>query len=169
MKKMDIDGDGYTEAEVYTEDGKIIKSLIDEDHDGKIDTTVDYKNGYRDTAEKSTRHNGIVDVWIKYYFNGVPSMIARDANGDGKPDYWRYTKNGFVYKREWDRNHDGKPDVRFLYDVKPDLRLVADENRLIEREYDRNFDGSFETVQTNSARNGVAAKVTATAGASDEV
>ena len=148
-KKRDLDGNGFKEAIAYYDENKVLVKLqIDEDIDGKYETTVYYKNGFRDTGEKDTDRNGQADTWIRYYFTGLPWIIARDRNRDGRQDYWRYLKNGFVYKKERDRNYDGKVDLVISYEGKPDLRFDEDEElKEFERKEDNDYDGVFEKVE----------------------
>jgi len=145
-KKVDLDGDGYYETRLFY-DGKLItKALIDMNGDGKTDGTITYKNGFRESAERDANLDGQVDTWIKYYMTGVPWIIARDKNTDGRPDYWKYMKLGFVYKREWDRNFDGKPDARVLIQGKADFREKEETVQDMEKQFDEDFDGQFEKV-----------------------
>lgn len=145
-KKVDLDGDGYTETRLFYEGKMIAKALIDMNGDGKTDGTIFYKNGFRESAERDANLDGQIDTWIKYYMTGVPWIIARDKNGDTRPDYWKYMKLGFVYKREWDRNFDGKPDARVLIQGKADFREKDDTVQAMEKHFDEDFDGQFEKV-----------------------
>lgn len=151
-KKVDLDQDGFQETELIYEGKLIVKALIDENGDGKIDGTILYRNGARDSGERDVNFDGQTDTWIRYYITGLPWEITRDKNGDGKVDYWKYLKNGFVYKREWDRNFDGKPDVRILVPGKADLRGVDEPKQKIEKQYDDDFDGQFEKVEKVTKR-----------------
>ena len=148
-KKIDLDGNGFKEAMAYYDENKALSRLqVDGDIDGKYETTVYYKNGFRETAEKDSDRDGKPDTWIKYYFIGLPWIISRDRNRDGAPDYWRYLKNGFVYKKERDRNFDGKVDLAISYEGKPDLRFDEDEEaKEFERKEDNDYDGVFEKVE----------------------
>lgn len=143
-RKADLDGDGYSETQLFYEGKIVIKALLDENGDGKTDGTVSYKDGFRERAERDINFDGKIDTWIKYYITGVPWIITRDKNGDGNVDYWKYLKNGFIYKREWDRNFDGKPDVRILIPGKADLRELDERYQLLEKYSDENYDGDFE-------------------------
>ncbi len=147
-KRADLDGDRNMESEIFYEtDGRTIsKILIDENGDGKEDGIVYYRMGVRFSAERDINFDGKTDAWIKYYMTGIPWVVERDKNGDGRPDYWKYLKNGFVYKREWDRNFDDKVDVRIQIPGKADFREGADSKQLVEKSVDDNFDGQFEKV-----------------------
>lgn len=147
MKKMDLDGDGIKESNVYYDGNKITKVVMDKNHDGKTDATIYYRNGFRDYAEMDSNFDGIIDTVILYYFTGVPASIASDRNGDDKPDRWTYFKNGIIYKREWDRNFDGIPDYRIIFSTKSDYRIdKATDMQEITKEYDDNYDGIFEKI-----------------------
>lgn len=151
VRRADLNGDGSKEANIYyDENDKIVKIIMDKNHDAKTDCTIYYRNGYRDTAEIDANFDGIIDTVVFYYFTGVPASIAVDRNKDGKPDSWTYFQNGFLYKREWDRNFDGIPDYRIIFATKPDYRIDAKtELQKIEKQYDNNYDGVFEkTIKT---------------------
>lgn len=145
VRRMDLDGNGSKESEVTFQNRRITLVRMYK-HLAKIPyAVIYYKNGCRDRAEIDTNGDKRPDVWIKYYFTGLPASIACDRNGDGQAEMWKYFKNGFIYKREWDRNHDGKPDYRILFDVKPDFRPTGKtEEQAIEKQYDNDFDGKFE-------------------------
>ena len=167
-RKVDLDEDGFQETELIYEGRMIVRALIDENGDGKIDGTIQYRNGFRDTGERDVNFDGQTDTWIRYYITGLPWLVTRDKNGDGQVDYWKYLKNGFVYKREWDRNFDGKPDVRILVPGKADLRDPDEQKQQIEKQYDEDFDGQFEKIEKVSKRV-PQIMVKTTAGAIDEV
>ena len=99
-KKVDLDGDGYTETRLFYEGKLIAKAVMDVNGDGKTDGTIYYKDGFRESGERDANLYGRIDTWIWYYITGVPWIIARDKNGDVKPDYWKFMKLGFIYKRE---------------------------------------------------------------------
>ena len=169
IKKMDLDGDGAKESNVYYEGNKITKVVMDRNHDGKPDVVIYYRNGFRDYAEIDANFDGKVDTVVNYYFTGVPAMIAVDRNGDGKPDRWTYLKNGFIYKREWDRNFDGIPDYRIVFSTKADYRVdKKTEMQSIVKYYDDNFDGVFEKVVATHKR-AAAKRVATTVGSLYEV
>src|SRR5688572_21562322 len=83
-KNIDIDGDGYKEAQVLYSGNQIVKTLIDTYHDGFKDTVIYYKNGYREHAEQDTNRDGKADRWVYYYFTGVAWKVAEDLNKDGE-------------------------------------------------------------------------------------
>ena len=78
--------------------------------------------------------DGTIDTWTTYDSNGNAIVSAIDQHKDGKPDYWKYYRNGKITKREWDRNFDGKPD----------LRVLEENGHVIMTQYDNNFDGKYE-------------------------
>ena len=100
------------------------------------------------TFEKATdrNHDGKIDTWTTYDTKGNVKVVAIDSKRqDGKPDYWKYYRNGKIVKREWDRNFDGKPD----------LQVLEENSRLIETQYDNNFDGKFEKTVKAPAKGSV--------------
>jgi hypothetical protein len=141
---MDLDGDGYKEAEVYFEGPKVVLALLDRNDDKKIDGTIHYRDGFREYAEIDADYDGRVETWVQYYFTGLPSLIRTDKDGDGSPDSWRHFQNGFIYKKEWDRNGDGAPDYRILTEADADFRGDLDRFRTVEKQYDNDFDGTFD-------------------------
>jgi antitoxin component YwqK of YwqJK toxin-antitoxin module len=140
-RRIDINGDGYKEAEVYYSGKEIIKTLADYDHDGRMETVIYYKNGHREHAEQDINRDGKTDRWIYYYFTGVPWKVAEDRNGNEKPDYWFYLKDGKIYKWEQDRNGDGRADIRTTYEVDKAGKVRT----LVQQSYDDDFDGVFES------------------------
>ena len=146
LMAQDLDRDGYKEAVMVYEDGRIARSFLDMNADGKIDMVVSYKNGYRDHAEKDADADGRTDTWVSYYFTGVPWKVAEDMNRDGAADYWTYLKDGRIYKWELDRNLDGKPDVTTDLVQGPGGQtqtLV----RIHRQMADDDFDGVYERMQ----------------------
>ncbi len=141
-KKMDMDGDGYKEAEIFYSGNEIVKTLVDYDHDGFIETVIYYKNGHREHAEQDINADGKTDNRIYYYFTGIPWKVAEDFNRDGKPDYWFYLKDGKIYKWEQDRNGDGKADLRTTYG----LDATGNTRTLVQQSYDDDFDGIFDAL-----------------------
>jgi hypothetical protein len=138
---VDIDGDGFKEAEIFYAGSQIVKTLVDVDHDGFKETVIFYKDGHRDRAEQDANNDGKVDRWIWYYFTGVARKIGEDFNFDGKADYWLYLRDGRVYRWEEDRNADGEPDLRTTY--------LLDKNgktQLLQQSLDEDFDGNFESL-----------------------
>ena len=144
-RMIDMDGDGYKEAEVFYGPQGIIRTLIDSDRDGRRETVIYYKNGHRDYAIQDTDGDGRTDRWISYYFTGAAWKIAEDLNRDGKPDYWIYLKDGMIYKLEQDRNGDGKPDFRTTYE--PDGKTQV----LVRQSWDEDSDGIFESSSAITA------------------
>ena len=144
-RRMDLDGDGSKEADVYFDKKIITLATIDRNQDQQPDVTIHYKNGHRDFADIDTDFDGRPDMTIVYYFTGVPTAMKIDKNRDGRSDMWIYFQNGFIYRREWDRNFDGKPDYRVLFERKDDFRMTADgKEQRVDKQYDDNFDGIFE-------------------------
>ncbi|HTL70178.1 MAG TPA: hypothetical protein VL404_02685 [Candidatus Eisenbacteria bacterium] len=150
-RKVDMDGDGFREADVLYEGGRVVRAVVDNDRDGRADGTIFYKAGRRDHAELDTNRDGKIDSWISYYFTGVPWRVIEDLNRDGVPDYWSYLKNGVLYRWEQDRNRDGMPDIRTTYDV------ATGKKTLVEQSLDDDFDGIFENMSNLTAANREAA------------
>jgi dihydrofolate reductase len=144
-RMMDLDQDGVKEATVYYQNGLATRAKIDRNQDNVVDGLINYRDGFRDYAEIDSDYDGIFETVIDYYFTGVPAAIKIDRDGDGDSDSARYFKNGFLYKREWDRNGDGQPDFRVIYQLGPDLRPESSEGyqRLV-KQYDTDFDGVFD-------------------------
>ena len=146
-RTIDMDGDGYKEAEVFYSGNEIVSTLIDTDHDGFKETVIYYKNGYREHAEQDINKDGKTDRWIYYYFTGVAWKVAEDFDQDGKPDYWLYLKDGRIYRWEQDRNGDGRPDVRTTYETDKSGKTRT----LVQQSFDDDFDGMFESFSAITA------------------
>ena len=145
-KKADLDLDGIQESVIhYAEDRKILKVVMDKNHDGKIDGQVTYRDGFRDFAEIDSNFDGKIDTVVMYYFTGVPAVISVDRSSDGKPDRWTYFKNGVIYKREWDRNFDGAADYRILFST--EKQIIPGETAYMQsivKQYDDDYDSVYE-------------------------
>ncbi|MBI4352433.1 MAG: hypothetical protein HY593_00755 [Candidatus Omnitrophica bacterium] len=138
VEERDSDGDGRVDTQIFYEGDVTVKMVLDRNQDGRGDETLYFKEGRPEKAEKDSNFDRKIDTWVEYDDKGFPSLIASDKQRkDGKPDTWRYLRNGLVYKREWDRNFDGKPD----------FRTIEIHNRLVEKQYDDDFDGRFEKVE----------------------
>ena len=146
----DLDRDGYTESLVFYEGRFIQKILMDANHDGKLESVIFYKNGYRDRAERDLDLDGRADLWVSYYFTGVPWKIALDRNGDGVPDFWEYLKEGAIYKWELDRNFDGRVDIRITYDLPHMVSGHSSGKEILKQLHDNDFDGVFEEVSISA-------------------
>lgn len=169
-RKADLDGDGWKEATIRLVDDKVLDVTLDKDNDGRPDTVVYYREGFRDYAEIDSDFDGRTDTNVRYYFTGVPALISTDTNGDGQPDRWKYLKNGFVYKRESDRNLDGQPDHRLIFEVGSDLRPTAggEKEQAFERQSDDDYNGVFEKVTKGRRRFPDRKKAVLTAGDTGE-
>ena len=86
----------------------------------------------------------------KIYVDGKLKKIARDANGDGKPDGFKeFLKGRDLILVEKDRNFDGKIDQRKVMQW-GSRRLVPGQPLIpsyvtISKDEDNDFDGRFET------------------------
>src|SRR3989338_6832029 len=93
-RMVDVNGDGFKEAEVIYAGNQISRMLVDYNHDGYPETVVYYKNGYRERAEQDADRDGMTNRWTYYYFTGVPWKVEEDFDRDAKADYWFYLKGG---------------------------------------------------------------------------
>lgn len=143
--RRDFDGDGYREA-LVTYEGKMIKTVsLDTDDDGKSEVLIHYKHGLREQAIADMDHDGTPDTWVSYYFTGEPWKVARDRNGDGRPDHWEYLRQGILYKWETDRNFDGKADEQTVISTN-DHRGGEGGKEFAKKWYDNDFDGRYDTL-----------------------
>ncbi len=167
-KKADLDTDGTNESVIhFGDDKKIIKVIMDKNHDGKTDGQVNYRDGFRDFAEMDSNFDGKVDTVIMYYFTGVPAVISMDRSADGKPDRWTYFKNGVIYKREWDRSFDGVADYRILFSTEDFQGEGTTRMQSIVKQYDNDYDGVFEK-SVDALKKTSAKRISVTAGSLSE-
>ena len=121
-KKADLDADGVPETMLYYEGKLITRAVMDDNFDGKPDGTVYYKAGFRYSGDRDLDFDGKTDTWVKYYMTGIPWMVMRDKNGDGKPD------------------------IRMIVPGKSDLRDTKQKTQLLEKQFDNYYDGQFEKI-----------------------
>jgi hypothetical protein len=112
-KWVDETGDGrFDLKEIYSEDGKIVRSEEQPDEKGRFAMVWIYdadESAVR--AEQDRDGDGRPDVCFDYADNRLVS-VAEDTNGDGKPDLWEeYDEAEALVKRSKDLNYDGVADV----------------------------------------------------------
>lgn len=93
---------------------------------------------------KDADGDGRVDYWA-HYENGRRTRSETDTNGDGTPDFWRFFEQGpEVVLDEKDLNFDGRVDERKSMVWGFDRNVGAHAYRTAWIEADRDFDGLID-------------------------
>lgn len=152
----DRDGDGRPDHWVYRRNGELVRESFDEDGDGAPDRTVHFEAAEQTGAvEEDANHDGVVDTWVQYSGGQVARRRA-DTDGDGNVDYWALYENGQLVREERDSTGDGFRDKVSTYtaghlareevdangDGRPEsIALFDADQKLREKEEDRDGDG----------------------------
>jgi hypothetical protein len=129
---VDRDGDGRVDLWIYRREGEIVRKALDQNFDGRPDTTLHYDAATHELAlvEEDTDHDGVTEAWTTYR-NGKLVRRRTDANGDGQADSWTYYRDGEITRHEQDTSGDGFRDRTGHYEA----------GRLVREEHDRDSDG----------------------------
>ncbi len=157
-EELDTDKDGQTDKIVYTDaDGRVVRQVWNVGKpEGQKTMVFHYDGKTLKSAEIDSHNTGKTDIWIDYK-DGFMSVVRRDSNGDGKPDFTGYYQGGVLEHSEVDANHDGKVDHWFYYvgnqvtraeedtngDGKPD-KAAAKKKGQVSLELDTNGDGKVD-------------------------
>jgi hypothetical protein len=115
VELVDEDKDGRQETSIFSNEYGKIRAEVDRNGDGKPDRFVKFKGGVRFSAENDKDHDGKIDSWDYYSPKGSLLKTGLDRNGDGKPDQFKQMLKGrTLVLKETDRNFDGKIDRRQL-------------------------------------------------------
>jgi hypothetical protein len=72
---------------LYGPDGRIVRLLLDRDHDGRADAVIVYgRNGKPERGEIDTDGDGSVDRWEHFRPDGTLERVDVDTNRDGRGD-----------------------------------------------------------------------------------
>ena len=93
-KELDLNADGRVDIiHVFDADGQVSEETLDLDYDGKVDDTLYFEKGKR-SARRRTSTATAGSTPGATTSNEKLVRKERDANGDGKVDYWEYWENG---------------------------------------------------------------------------
>ncbi len=140
---VDRNDDGRIDMWIYRSDGQIIRKQLDQNFDGRPDTTLHYdpvSHQLTQVAEDSS-HDGSIDSWTDYREGSVVRRRV-DSNGDGSVDTWTYYRNGKIARHEQDTTGDGFRDRAGFYR----------EGRLSHEELDSNADGLADITNHYDSR-----------------
>ena len=112
--------------------GKITRKQLDQNFDGRSDTTHHYDPVTHQLSQvtEDSNHDGAIDSWTDYREGSVVRRRV-DSNGDGSADTWSYYRNGKIARHEQDTTGDGFRDRAGFYRG----------GRLSHEELDSNADG----------------------------
>ena len=130
----------------------------DDNHDGRPDRFVSYRNGVLSSYEMDRNADGKIDEWGIYDREGTIERVEQDENFDGRPDAWFSYKNGRAESTRHDADFDGRPDWFGTYengilvrmDCRPNessvvvRRDIYEHGVLREEWVDENQDGVFD-------------------------
>jgi hypothetical protein len=159
---VDRDGDGRVDMWIYRENGQIARKTLDQnfdgrpdttlqydreshqlarvgedsDQDGAIDTWTDYRDGRIVRRRADADRDGTVDTWT-FYRDGQTTRHEQDTTGDGFRDRVGFYVDGKLVREDLDSNGDGRPNITNYYDAK---------ERVVRREEDTNLDGVIDII-----------------------
>ena len=159
---VDRDEDGRVDMWIYRENGQIVRKTLDQNFDGRPDTTLHYdREGHKlAQVDEDSDHDGSIDSWTDYRDGKVVRRRA-DADRDGTVDTWTFYRNGQITRHEQDTTGDGFRDrVGFYVDGKllredldsnadgrPDITNHFDAKERVARcEEDTNLDGTIDVI-----------------------
>jgi len=159
---VDRDEDGRVDMWIYRENGEIVRKTLDQDFDGRPDTTLHYNRESHQLArvDEDNDHDGAIDAWTDYRDGQVVRRRA-DADRDGTVDTWTFYREGQITRHEQDTTADGFRDrVGFYIDGKlvrenhdsngdgrPNITNYYDaKERVARREEDTNLDGTIDVI-----------------------
>jgi hypothetical protein len=133
---VDRNDDGRPDLWVYSEAGRPVREVRDEDHDGRVDQIRSYDaDGEMSRVEEDLDRDGHLEA-LTLYEGGEPVRRRVDTDGDGQPDAWSFYREGEVVRNEVDRDGDGFRD----------LLLVYEQGELVREEEDQDGDGRADVI-----------------------
>ncbi|MGH0032327.1 MAG: hypothetical protein ACQGVC_21245 [Myxococcota bacterium] len=150
---VDRDGDGATDQWIFRERGEIVRELLDEDFDGRPDRTLHYDLATHEirAIEEDANHDGRVDTWTQlkdgailrrradddgdghvdtwsYFRSGTLARLERDSTGDGFRDRVSHYENGRLAREEQDDDGDGRADAVRTYDANEQVARLEEDS-----------------------------------------
>ncbi len=159
---VDRDEDGRIDMWIYRENGQIVRKSVDQNFDGRPDTTLRYDRESHQLArvDEDSDHDGAIDAWTDYQDGQIVRRRA-DASRDGTVDTWTFYRDGQITRHEQDTTGDGFRDRVGFYvggklvredldsngDGRPNITNHFDANeRVARREEDTNLDGAIDVI-----------------------
>ena len=149
----------YQEARRTARARSAVSTYTDDyNHDGKPDHFYTYRDGRISKSEVDRNFDGRIDQWEFYDHEGRPEHAESDENFDGRPDVWYFYENGSLVRSERDTDFNGQPDwfsffrngILVRSDCRPNgskiviRRLIYVNGVLREEWVDENEDGKFD-------------------------
>jgi hypothetical protein len=140
---VDRDGDGRIDQWIYRADGEIVRKVLDQDFDGRPETTLHYDLESHSLAriEEDENGDGLTDAWTEYRAGQVVRRRA-DGDHDGQVDTWTYYRDGVITRHEQDTTGDGFRDRVGHYQngqlVREETDLDADGRADVTEDFDAN-------------------------------
>jgi len=134
--RLELGSQGGSVTRVLTlEEGVVLREVIDEDGDGRIDHMIQYEAGVRVSGMRDADRDGRFEV-AEQYEDGELALLLVDADGDNTYEYReRLQPEASV---SWDYDGDGVIDAR-------ELRAGRGE---VLRQFSIDGDGEFELSMT---------------------
>lgn len=137
----DVNRDGATDQRSIYEDGQLVRTENDRNHDGQDDEIASYgKDGRLSGLELDDNFDGYMETNQLYDARGWLGTTI-DTDGDGKPDYRVQAEHTVLAREEW-LNARGDVIKRVAYE-----RLVPSRG-----EFDSDGDGKLDTARRYDAR-----------------
>jgi len=140
---VDRNDDGRIDMWIYRTNGHITRKQLDQNFDGRPDTTHHYDPVTHQLSQvtEDSNHDGAIDSWTDYRDGSVVRRRV-DSNGDGSVDTWTYYRNGKIARHEQDTTGDGFRDRAGFYR----------DGRLSHEELDSNADGLIDITNHYDGR-----------------
>ncbi|MFQ5513143.1 MAG: hypothetical protein ACE5FG_01805 [Myxococcota bacterium] len=151
----DRDGDGQPDLWAYYDGSRLVREVLDDDHDGRADRVLHYEDGsVLVRSEEDLDHDGRMEA-VSIFRDGELVRKRVDSDGNGESDQWSFFSGGDLIRQELDRNGDGFRDLVLSYeagqlareeedrngDGRPDLVARYRNGELAERHEDLDYDG----------------------------
>ncbi|NBB89572.1 MAG: hypothetical protein GVY23_00030 [Spirochaetes bacterium] len=134
--RLELGPSGGSATRVLTlEEGVVLREVIDEDADGRIDHMIQYEAGVRVSGMRDADRDGRFEV-AEQYEDGELALLLVDADGDNTYEYRERLQSEASVS--WDYDGDGVIDAR---------ELRAGRGEVI-RQFSIDGDGEFELSMT---------------------
>ncbi len=135
---IDYSGNGEFDVEWTYKDGRLSKTEIDRNRDGKVDAIDHYnRRGLIRYTKFDENFDGVFETKVTYR-NGNPWHLESDTDDDGRLDYEVLYVHGVLSEAVIAGNNADSPVKRQHFDT----------GKLVRAEFDSDGDGEFETEYT---------------------